>query len=107
LYAASDLFVLPTFYDPFSNACLEAMATGIPILTTMINGVAELITDQHNGFLVQDAGNHAEIVEKMNAFYHSPAKNFLGERARDTVSHLDIDSAIQRMLALYEEIKKS
>ncbi len=40
-YAAADLFVLPTLYDPFSNATLEAMASGIPVITTKNNGVAE------------------------------------------------------------------
>ncbi|MCC6347211.1 MAG: glycosyltransferase family 4 protein, partial [Nitrospirales bacterium] len=43
LYAASDLFVLPTLYDPFSNATLEAMASGLPVITSRNNGAAEII----------------------------------------------------------------
>ena len=44
LYAAVDVFVLPTIYDPFSNACLEALAAGLPVLTTTANGFAEILT---------------------------------------------------------------
>lgn len=42
-YAAADVFVAPTLYDPFSNACLEALAAGLPVLTTHANGFAEII----------------------------------------------------------------
>ncbi len=42
---AADLFVLPTLYDPFSNACLEAAAFGLPVLTTDANGFAEVLTE--------------------------------------------------------------
>ena len=40
---AADLLVLPTRYDPFANVCLEAMACGVPILTTSTNGAAEIV----------------------------------------------------------------
>lgn len=42
-YLAADLFALPTLYDPFSNACLEAAAFGLPVLTTDGNGFAEAL----------------------------------------------------------------
>jgi len=44
-YLAADVFVLPTLYDPFSNACLEAAAFGLPVLTTDANGFAEVIAE--------------------------------------------------------------
>ncbi len=43
LYAAADVFVLPTFYDPFSNACIEALAAGLPVITTTANGFSEIL----------------------------------------------------------------
>ena len=43
LYAAADIFLLPTIYDPFSNACLEALAAGLPVVTTRANGFSEII----------------------------------------------------------------
>jgi UDP-glucose:(heptosyl)LPS alpha-1,3-glucosyltransferase len=43
LLQAADAMILPTRYDPFANACLEALATGIPALTTPANGAAEVL----------------------------------------------------------------
>src|SRR6266513_522134 len=37
IYSAADIFILPTIYDPFSNACLEALACGLPVITTRSN----------------------------------------------------------------------
>lgn len=42
---AADLMVLPTRYDPFANACLEAMACGVPVLTSPANGAAEILPE--------------------------------------------------------------
>lgn len=41
--AAADAFILPTMYDPFSNACLEALVAGLPVITTRANGFAEIL----------------------------------------------------------------
>jgi len=49
LYEAADLFVLPTLYDPFSNACLEAMRHGLPVLTSKANGFSEIGCDGVHG----------------------------------------------------------
>src|SRR5207245_11650621 len=46
LYAAADIFILPTIYDPFSNACLEALACGLPVITTRANGFSEIIENR-------------------------------------------------------------
>jgi UDP-glucose:(heptosyl)LPS alpha-1,3-glucosyltransferase len=105
-YATSDLFALPTIYDPFSNACLEAMASGIPVLTTPTNGVAELIEDGKNGFMVRDPLNATEIGRRVLEFFSYPDRAGIGERARKTVLPLDLDSVVQRMLQTYEEIRK-
>ena len=50
--SASDVFLLPTFYDPFSNACIEALAAGLPVITTTANGFAEIITPGVEGEVV-------------------------------------------------------
>src|SRR5438094_3765265 len=57
VYAAADIFILPTIYDPFSNACLEALACGLPVITTGSNGFSEIIEDAVHGSIVNHAGH--------------------------------------------------
>jgi UDP-glucose:(heptosyl)LPS alpha-1,3-glucosyltransferase len=57
LYHAADIFLLPTIYDPFSNACLEALAAGRPVITTRANGFCEIIEDGRHGTIVNDPRN--------------------------------------------------
>src|SRR5437764_8646643 len=57
MYAAADIFILPTIYDPFSNACLEALACGLPVITTRSNGFSEIIEDGVHGLIVDHAGD--------------------------------------------------
>lgn len=66
LFAAADMLVLPTWYDPFSNACLEALAAGLPVLTTGSNGFSEIITPGVHGEVVEpgDAPGFAEAIER-------------------------------------------
>jgi UDP-glucose:(heptosyl)LPS alpha-1,3-glucosyltransferase len=52
VYAAADIFILPTIYDPFSNACLEALACGLPVITTGSNGFSEIIENGVHGSIV-------------------------------------------------------
>ena len=64
-YAASDLFVLPTLYDPFSNATLEAMVCGLPVVTSKFNGASEVVAKEEMGCLVQDPSNPEEIANRI------------------------------------------
>jgi len=66
LFGAGDLFVLPTYYDPFSNACLEALAAGLPVITTPANGFSEIIEPGTHGAVIPegDASALAEEIEK-------------------------------------------
>src|SRR5438874_8285679 len=56
IYAAADIFILPSIYDPFSNACLEALASGLPVITTRDNGFGEVIEE----------GVHVSLVDLPN-----------------------------------------
>ncbi len=59
LYQASDLFVLPTRYDPFANTCLEAAASGVPVITTRFNGSGEIIAKAAPWLVVESADAEA------------------------------------------------
>jgi UDP-glucose:(heptosyl)LPS alpha-1,3-glucosyltransferase len=57
VYAAADIFILPTIYDPFSNACLEALACGLPVITTRSNGFSEIVEHGVHGSIVDNPAN--------------------------------------------------
>ncbi len=69
LFAAADLFLLPTWYDPFSNACLEALSAGLPVITTTANGFSEIIQSGVHGDVVEpgDALAIAEAIDRWKA----------------------------------------
>ncbi len=66
LYAASDIFVLPTFFDPCAVSTLEAMASGCVPVDSVFNGSAELIENGVNGFKVREPRNAKEIAGYIN-----------------------------------------
>lgn len=64
-YAISDVFVLPTLYDPFSNATLEAMASGVGVITTKNNGISEIIENGKEGFVLENLFDVYELAHKI------------------------------------------
>jgi UDP-glucose:(heptosyl)LPS alpha-1,3-glucosyltransferase len=73
LYRAADVFVLPTIYDPFSNACLEAFAAGLPVITTKANGFSEIIESGRHGSVIDDPRNVGAIAHALQ-FWADPAR---------------------------------
>jgi UDP-glucose:(heptosyl)LPS alpha-1,3-glucosyltransferase len=99
VYALADAFALPTSYETFSLVTFEAAACGLPILATGVNGVRELIVDQHNGFLI--GREPSEIAERLGQLAADPAlRRRLGDAARH--SALEFDS--QKMVAGHHEL---
>ena len=64
LMEAADAFLLPTIYDPFSNACLEALSAGLPVITTAANGFAEIMRPSPDGAILSTL-NAAGIAESV------------------------------------------
>lgn len=60
-YQEAHVFVLPSIYEPFSNACLEAMAHGLPVVTTEMNGASEDIIPAKNGFIIKDPADRETL----------------------------------------------
>jgi UDP-glucose:(heptosyl)LPS alpha-1,3-glucosyltransferase len=68
LYAAADLYLLPTRYDPFAHSTLEALAAGLPVLTSPRNGAAELITAGREGECVAPEAGAEALAERLLAW---------------------------------------
>src|SRR3989475_1494187 len=87
VYAAADVFILPTIYDPFSNACLEALASGLPVITTPSNGFSEIIEDGVHGSIVDNNANLVGLRDAIH-FWSDPSR-------RDTARSANIERASQ------------
>jgi len=104
-YGAADCFDLPTLYDPFPNAALEAMASGLPVITSSSCGAAEFIVDGDNGF-VCDALDIAALADRMARITPQAARK-MGERARAGVAGLGLAAMAERLMALYASLAPS
>lgn len=103
-YAAADIFVLPTLYDPFSNATLEAMASGLPVVTTKNNGAAELIDSGKEGFVLEDLFDTRELAFKMLLAFEN--QSYMGMKARERAETCSIESAANKfaeVISIHEE----
>ncbi|HUU50462.1 MAG TPA: glycosyltransferase family 4 protein [Nitrospinota bacterium] len=103
IYGASDVFLLPTIYDPFSNACLEAIATGIPVLTTRMNGAFETVVQGKNGFVIEDPRNTKEIAEKINLSVQLDREE-LSRTNRDILERFSKQRDVRETISLYKEV---
>lgn len=102
-YAASDVFLLPTYYEAFSLATLEAAASGLPLLVTKVNGTEELVREGHNGFFIRrDAEDIAEHV--VNLAEDKQRRAALSTNARRAAEAYSWDRIADQTLQVYEEV---
>jgi UDP-glucose:(heptosyl)LPS alpha-1,3-glucosyltransferase len=102
-YGAADVFVLPTLYDPCPNAALEAMACGLPVVTSTQCGAAELVVEHDAGF-VCEARDLDALAAHMSTLTDPQARAGRGERAREAVLPLTPDAMTLQLVLLYRDL---
>ncbi|MBA2433451.1 MAG: glycosyltransferase family 4 protein [Chthoniobacterales bacterium] len=100
LYAAADIFLLPTIYDPFSNACLEALAAGLPVITTRANGFAEIVEEGVHGSVIETPGDMAAIASALRRWCDSARREATRPRRFELGARFDISVNVARTLEL-------
>src|SRR5436189_1349421 len=104
VYAAADIFILPTIYDPFSNACLEALACGLPVITTGSNGFSEIIEDAVHGSIVNHAGNLVGLRDAIR-FWSDPSGRAAARSANiERASQFDISKNVEQTLEILTRV---
>jgi UDP-glucose:(heptosyl)LPS alpha-1,3-glucosyltransferase len=101
-YAAADCFVLATLYDPFPNAALEAMACGLPVVTTPTCGAAEIVREGESGF-VRDALDVTGIAAVLDRLDPDTSRR-IGLAAADAVRSLTPQAMARQYIDLYERL---
>lgn len=102
-YGAADAFVLPTLYDPFPNAALEAMACGLPVLTSSTCGAAELIENGLDGY-VCDALDVATMTARLDQLAN--AQPTAADRTTNSkrIDGFSLEKMAGRLAALYHSL---
>ena len=101
-YAAADAFVFPTIYEPFGSVVLEALACGLPVITTDRCGAGEILTQGLQGFVLP-AGNTEAFATCMR---QNTVLDWANRRAaaRQLAQQYPISRTVDAMLALYQEL---
>lgn len=102
-YAAADIFALPTRYDPFANSTMEALASGLPVITTTSNGVSEILQDGENGFIIASNDPDA-LAERLQALLDDPClRERMGSAGRVAVKPYTWEQTTRKTMAVYEK----
>jgi UDP-glucose:(heptosyl)LPS alpha-1,3-glucosyltransferase len=104
VYAAADIFAFPTLYDPFANVHLEALASGLPVITTASAGGAEVIRNGENGFVVPHAQDTKRMAECVLELLDSQARLRMSENAARSAGSFTIERNVREVASLYEEV---
>ena len=105
-YQAADVFVLPTQYDPCSLVVLEAMASGLPVITTKMNGVHELMEHGREGMIMNDYQDQAELAGFMRAYLDEDHRRQTSVAARHLAERQSSRQVFERYMRIYEQIRE-
>jgi len=101
-YAAADAFVLPTRYDPFGAVCLEAMACGLPVVTTRMAGAAELIESGKTGYVI-GAGDQRMLESCIRSLSDGGRCATMGALGAERVKGLTNENHIQQIASVLDQ----
>jgi UDP-glucose:(heptosyl)LPS alpha-1,3-glucosyltransferase len=105
LYVAADLFVLPTIYDPFSNACLEALSAGVPVITTSSNGFSEIIQSGVHGEVLGRPDDVTALANAIQYWCSASQKDDIRAGCIERAQEYTIERNVTQTLKVLEEIQ--
>ena len=100
IFHAADAFAMPSLFEPFGNVVMEAMASGLPAMTSAFSGVGELIPPSMRGFRVDNPDDVGEVALRLGALFDAPAS--LGREARATAEKFTWARYAKELNALIE-----
>jgi UDP-glucose:(heptosyl)LPS alpha-1,3-glucosyltransferase len=106
VYFAADLHVHPTFYDPCSGVVIEALACGLPVVTSRYNGAAELMHPPREGFVLDDPHDHAVLAECLVKLMDPVRRDACARAARQAAAAWTIEHHYRQWLDVFAEVAR-
>jgi UDP-glucose:(heptosyl)LPS alpha-1,3-glucosyltransferase len=103
-YANSDVFVLPTYYDACSLVVIEAMASGLPSITTTFNGASGIIADGKNGYILSHPPDSSDLADKMHLLMDNEKRQRMSEEAFRTGQEYSAERNHREMMRVLDEV---
>jgi glycogen(starch) synthase len=107
LYSAAEVGVMPSTHEPFGIVALEFMAAGVPLISTEVGGLGEVVTDGRGGeySLIVEPNNSGQIHEALTLLRaDAGARERLSALGRKRAAEFDWHTAADATVAVYEEI---
>jgi UDP-glucose:(heptosyl)LPS alpha-1,3-glucosyltransferase len=105
-YAAADFFVLPTRHDSCSLVVLEALAMGLPSISTVFNGACEIMTAGRHGFVLHDPGDVPALADAMRQMLDSARRAAMRAACLELRGELSFDTHVERLEQIYRGMTK-
>jgi UDP-glucose:(heptosyl)LPS alpha-1,3-glucosyltransferase len=104
IYAAADVFLLPTLYDPFANVTLEALAAGLPVITSAQNGASEILQNETNGFILPRADDMNLIVHLLDHLADPDFRAMFRKPAQELALQYDLTRNLTATLSVFDRL---
>ncbi|MTJ48421.1 glycosyltransferase family 4 protein [Dolichospermum sp. UHCC 0259] len=99
----ADVFILPSYNEGLPMAILEAMGWGLPIISTPVGGIPELVITNKNGWLVTP-GNIKQLSQVMQSLVENEELRLsLGKNARETVMPFDVNNYCPQLVNIFNK----
>jgi UDP-glucose:(heptosyl)LPS alpha-1,3-glucosyltransferase len=101
-YRAADFFLLPTRHDPCSLATLEALAMGLPVISTAFNGACEIMQDNVHGFVLPDPQDVNGLARAIGKLCNAETRRAMRNAILNLRPKLSFNAHIDRLLEIYQ-----
>lgn len=99
-YQGADMLLFPTYYDPFANVTLEALASGLPIVTSTHNGASEILTEGQDGIALELTAPTELWTQALNHFANPTQRELTRQLCRQKAEQFSLENHLQQILAL-------
>jgi UDP-glucose:(heptosyl)LPS alpha-1,3-glucosyltransferase len=106
LHAAADVFALPSRFDAIANATLEALASGLPVVVSRQDGIAEIVEPAGCGIVVQDPRDAGEVARALTTLGDPGRREAMGRAARRAAEEISVERQMDRYVELFERVAR-